>query len=242
MTEIPQLTVIVPAYDEIENLRLLLPEMNSVLRESQQILSYEIVVVLPTFSSTDEMTEIAKLGANPVRRSPTNSFGDAVRSGIRSIPRNSVYTIFMDADGSHKPSTLQDLCEADPKAHVVVASRYVRGGHSENSFILRLMSRVLNLAYSLILGIRCRDVSTSYKRYLSSDLKDLVLKGNDFDVVEELLFRVRKLHGDDFVLLEIPDVFLERAKGVSKRKLGPFIISYLVSMYRLSREEDEASR
>jgi len=242
MAEIPHLTVVIPAYDELENLNLLLPEINSTLKRNKKVASYDIIVVLPPFSTVEELTEIAGLGATPIKRAPTESFGDAVRSGILGTSSKSQYTIFMDADGSHRPSSLDKLCDADPTAHVIVASRYVRGGQSENSFILRMMSRTLNVAYSLILGIRCRDVSTSFKRYQSDDLRNLTLKGNDFDVVEELLFRVRSLHGNDFKLLEIPDVFHERIKGKSKRRLGPFIVSYLISLYRLSREESRSPK
>lgn len=229
-------TVIIPAYQEKDNLEVLIPEICSSLRSITPQIDFTILTVLPTFATDDEMRELQKLGAKPIRRQPGNSFGDAIRTGIMSTPKDSLFSIFMDADGSHRPHGLMKILLAPSDYHVVVASRYTKGGKSENSTILKLMSKTLNLIYSFVLGIQCLDVSNSFKRYYSRDLSRLVLEAEHFDIVEEILFRVKVMHCDEFQILEIPDTFYTRMSGKSKRQLGIFIVSYIFSLYKLRRK------
>ena len=222
-----------PAYDELPNLRELLPRIDEVISGLDGV-EYEIVVVVPGFTTTDDMAELVSLGALPVLRGPTDSFGDAIRCGIESADIGSDFLVIMDADGSHDPATIPRLLDAAEGAHVVVASRYTAGGITDNSVALRIMSQTLNLAYRIILGIECRDVSTNFKLYRREDLVDITLTSADFDVVEELLFRLKMIHGKALVISEIPDHFFERKHGVTKRKIGPFIVSYLKTLVHLS--------
>jgi dolichol-phosphate mannosyltransferase len=224
-----------PAYDELLNLRELLPLVASTLREREDLVC-EILVVLPSTASSREADEIQELGARAVIRHPTDSFGDALRSGFAAVSSSSRFVITMDADGSHHPSSLLRMLGAASSAHVVVGSRYTRGGSTDNSFVLTAMSRALNVAYGLVLGIKCRDVSTNYKLYRRADLARITLECRDFDVVEEILFRIKSVHGRAFRITEVPDHFLERRHGTTKRQLGPFIVSYLITLNRLRRQ------
>lgn len=226
------LSIVLPAYDELPNLRELIPEIQSITQKLENS-PIEILVVLPSIAGTQEIQEITDLGAKTVMRQPTDSFGDAIRSGIAAVADSSELVIIMDADYSHNPLTIPRLLAAASGAHVVVASRYISGGTTANSIPLRIMSRLLNLAYSIVLGINCRDVSTNYKLYRRCDIQNVVLTCKDFDVVEELLFKVKAIHNKLFVIKEIPDHFSERKFGVTKRQLGPFIISYFRTLFIL---------
>jgi len=115
---------------------------------------------------------------------------------------------------------------------VVVASRYVDQGVTENGLILVLMSRVLNLSYSLVLGIDCKDVSNSFRLYHAADLKALDLKCSNFDIVEEILVKmVRK--NPHLLIKEIPFTFKQRMFGKTKRNLVAFIATYALTMIKL---------
>ncbi len=189
--------------------------------------------MLPGWASHAEREEIGVLGATPILRRPTDSFGDALRSGFAAVRLASDYIITLDADGSHDPRTMSSMIAAAPLADVVVASRYVAGGSTDNSLVLRLMSKSLNAVYGRVLGISCRDISTNYKLYRREDLQRVSLRCRDFDVVEEIMFRLKQARGPGFRVVEVPDHFRERVHGVTKRRLGPFVMSYVVTLLRL---------
>jgi dolichol-phosphate mannosyltransferase len=83
------------------------------------------------------------------------------------------------------------------------------------------------------LGINANDVSNNYKIYRAEALRTIQLKCSNFDIVEEILLEIRKKHGNDFVIEEIPDYFQERISGSSKRSLLLFMISYGLTLIRL---------
>lgn len=222
------LSVILPAYEEAANLERLLPRLQSVL--STLGITYEVLVV-DTLEPRDHTGDVcARFGISCIRRTPSNAFGDAYRSGIRHSRGRHV--LFMDADGSHSPAVISDL-HAHVRSHdIVIASRYVSGGGTENSFVLELMSRVLNLTYAIVLGIRCRDMSNSFKIYDGDRLRALDLRCENFDIVEEIMVGFAR-DGRPLKIKEIPFTFQRREKGRSKRNLLAFIVSYVFTLLRL---------
>jgi dolichol-phosphate mannosyltransferase len=221
-------SIVLPAYLEEENLRLLLPRIVS---ECQKLSAPFEVLVVDTKEPLDSTEAVcAALGARYVRRQPGNSFGDAVRTGIKEA--RGAWILFMDADGSHGPDFIPKLAAQIPENDIVVASRYVAGGFTENSRTLVFMSRVLNFSYSLILGIRCKDVSNSFKIYRADLLKDLSLKSENFDIIEEILFKITRKHRN-VKICELPFSFKKRMFGESKRNLVLFMMTYLWTMVRL---------
>src|SRR5204862_8251011 len=102
----------------------------------------------------------------------TDQDGDAFRTAILKIA--STHAIFMDADGSHDPEFIKMMCKtiaAYSEIDLLIASRYVAGGNTDNPKILVIMSKLLNLVYSKALGINCRDVSNSFRFYRTALLR-----------------------------------------------------------------------
>ena len=230
------ITVAIPALDEIENLRFLLPQLSQIDKLLTNV-NLRVIVVVGVDCPADEITEIQRLGASVVKRTPSNSFGDAIRTAIASSANDSDFVVFMDADGSHSPKQIPVLLDHIHDADVVIASRYVQGGSSDNGIVLRAMSIALNRAYAIVLGIDCKDISTNFKVYRSSDLTELSLTCDNFDIVEELLFGVRTLkYPVDLRIVEIPDHFAQRRSGETKRRLGVYIASYIWTLWNLRRQ------
>lgn len=226
-------SLVIPAYDEQESLKALLPRIDRVVQDLHTH-RFEVIVVVEKEPPQDTIDLIRSYGGQAIEREPTNSFGDAMRAGINASSPSSLYVVCMDADGSHPPETLPRLLAHAGTADVVVASRYVSGGSTENSVLLRSMSRVLNRTYSLVLGIRCKDVSTNFKLYRADLLKSIELTCVNFDVVEEILVRLQQASPNKgLTILEIPDHFAERKSGESKRRLSLFIASYIWTLARL---------
>ena len=83
-----------------------------------------------------------------------------------------------------------------------------------------------------MLGIPCSSyVSNSFRLYRVEQLKGLVLKCQNFDIVEEILLKLCRQY--DVTILEIPFTFRKRLFGESKRNLVPFILTYVFTLIRL---------
>lgn len=226
------LSVVIPAYLEAENLRLLLPRLRAVMDESvkETGAAWEAIVV-DTVAAMDETRAVCQSnGMEYIARTPANTFGDAARTGIARARGD--WIIWMDADGSHAPEFIPRLLEKRDQGDVIIASRYVAGGYSENSWSLMIMSRALNLSYSLILGLHCKDVSNSFKLYRGAYLRELRLTCHNFDVIEEILYKIKRRH-PDARFVEVPFTFKKRMFGETKRNLLAFLGTYLLTMIRL---------
>ena len=222
------LSIVLPSYQEEENLRILLPRLITTLQSLQT--TYEILVV-DTSDSMDQTSKVCRQHyVRYIHRRGGNRYGDAVRTGVEDVLGK--YVLFMDADGSHTPEFIANLFEFAEQYDIVIASRYIDQGHTENSFILELMSRVLNLTYSLVLNLPCKDVSNSFKIYRSEQLKPLTLQCNSFDIVEEILFKIH--HNNPGIMIkEIPYSFKKRMFGETKRSLLLFIFMYIITIIKL---------
>lgn len=224
----PDLSLIIPSYAEEENLRLLIPRIKEACTRVAD--SYEILVVdtMEPMDGTPLLCE--QEGVRYLPRLGGNRYGDAVRTGIKKSSGDHV--IFMDADGSHPPHFLSELYERRNDADVIVASRYVSGGHTENSKVLIMMSLMVNIGFRIVLGLKCKDVSNSFKLYRGDAIRSLKLKCHNFDIVEEILVRLaradRKLS-----ILEVPFHFKQRMFGKTKRSLSAFVLSYFVTLVKL---------
>jgi len=230
MPDAVELSVVLPAYLEEENLRLLLPRLAAALATLG--VSWEAIVV-DTVAPLDKTRDVClAYGCVYLPRAPGNDFGDAVRSGIAASRGRRV--LFMDADGSHAPEFIADLWRHRDEADVIVASRYTAGGVTENSLALVLMSRLLNVSYAWVLGLPCRDVSNSFKLYPGAALRRLHLVCRHFDIVEEILYKL--VRGPARARIrEIPFAFKKRLFGDTKRNLLLFVASYAATIVRLRR-------
>ncbi|MEY2479750.1 MAG: dolichol-phosphate mannosyltransferase [Verrucomicrobiota bacterium] len=227
MNEI-ELSVVLPAYEEAGSLKQLLPA----LKESASSLtsSYEILIV-DTQQPRDETPQLcAAFGVTYLPRRGGDLYGDAVRTGI-AIARGK-WIMMLDADGSHNPRIFPQLWQHREDFDLVIASRYVRGGETENPAILILMSHIVNIIFRMVLNLKCYDVSNSFRLYRGDDVRGLQLECNHFDIVEEILVKLvgaRK----EFRIKEVPSTFEKRKAGKTKRQLAIFILGYLGTLFRL---------
>ena len=224
------ISVVMPAYREAEALRQLLPQLVPAIHKLSN--SCEIIVA-DAMEPLDDTPEIcAAHGVRHILREGGNSYGDAVRTGIRHSAGQRV--LLMDADGSHNPRDISRLWEAREDSDIVIGSRYVRGGNTENPAVLIWMSRVLNYMYRLAFGLRVKDISNSFRLYRGEQLRSLKLVSNNFDIVEEILIRL-VFGSANATAIEVPVIFEQRKAGESKRDLPAFMLSYLRSISTLKK-------
>jgi hypothetical protein len=97
------------------------------------------------------------------------------------------------------------------------------------------MSRLLNWAFNLALGLKINDCSNNFKAYRAGLLRDVTLSARTFEAVEELLVLATERKRSKLNILEVPGHFRERHAGRSKRSLVQFVGMYLASFIGYAR-------
>lgn len=222
------ISIIIPAYYEEENLVHLLPRLIQTIKLTK--LAYEILI-LDSIKPLDKTEALCrKYKIRYLNRKVDNSYGSAIRTGIKEARGR--YILFMDADGSHSPEFIPKLLKFRHEYEIVVASRYVGNGKTENSLPLILMSRILNWTYAYVLSIPCKDISNSFKIYRAIDVKPLKLKAKNFDIVEEIIYKVCQ-NQPNIRIKEVPFLFKKRMFGETKRNLFLFIFTFTFTIFKL---------
>jgi dolichol-phosphate mannosyltransferase len=224
----PDLTIILPCIHEADNFSVLSDKLHKAV--SEITMPCTCLFVGPPDGEQQMRDVVEKAGFRYVSRQPTGSYGDAVRTGITEAATK--YIAFMDADNSHDPNFIvaaQELLENN--VDLVVGSRYMDGGNTENGLVSRLMSHTVNTIFRLILGTKISDLSNSQKIYRRA-LINKNLSCNNFDIIEEMVWNVIK-YGDKLNIHEIPATFNKRLHGETKRDFIPFVKSYVFTALRL---------
>ena len=156
------LSVILPTYNERENVSVLVPRLLDILRD----VPCEVIVV-DDGSPDGTADAVREMGAANTRvrlveRPGKAGLASAVFAGAAEARGR--FVAVMDADLSHDPDLLPEmLARAENGSDVVIGSRYVRGGaFAHQPLVRRLISRVLNTGVRVMLMLPQRDVLTGY--------------------------------------------------------------------------------
>ncbi|MCS7103060.1 MAG: glycosyltransferase family 2 protein [Candidatus Korarchaeum sp.] len=222
------MSVIIPTYNERENLKELLARVSSSLRG----VSYEVIIV--DDSSPDGTVDLALALSRefPIRviiRPPRSGLSSAVLDGFRAA-RGDVLCV-MDADLQHPPELLPELYRGASSCDIVIASRYIEGGSVEGwSSFRKLISRgSILLARLLIPKVRkIKDVSSGYFAVRRDCLNLDEMNPKGFKILLEVLVK-----GNWSSFIEVPYAFGLRRSGRSKLGIKT-ILSYLLHVLELS--------
>lgn len=175
-------------------------------------------------SSPDGTGEIADALAQKdkrisvLHRKGKDGLGAAYIAGFTwAFGKNYEFLVEMDADGSHRAQDLPLLLEAAKNNDLVIGSRYVRGGKTENWPLHRqILSRGGNRYARLMLGGKLNDMTAGFRVFRTSFLKSLDLttinaRGYSFQI--EMAYRTLRAGGR---ASEVPITFVEREIGDSK--------------------------
>ena len=212
--------VIVPTYNERENIGRLIPKVLGAVPEAT-------VLVVDDSSPDGTAEEARRLGEKTGRvdvlvRPGRMGMGTAYVEGMRvALERGFDPLITMDADLSHDPKYLPAMLERARRFDVVIGSRYVPGGGTRGwPLRRRLLSKAANLYARVMLGLPARDVTGAFRCYRAEalrriDLGSIRAKGFVFNV--ELLYKLVRAGAS---VTEVPIVFVERERGRSKMSLA----------------------
>lgn len=222
----PELAVVIPAWNERENLELLLPA----LRETLDSLGVRYEVIVADGGSSDGTDEAARRRGARVVRQGERGYGGALLAGFTATL--APWIITMDADCSHRPIFIAEFWQRRHEAEVLIASRYVAGGKADMGAFRRLLSHILNRSYARFLSLDIRDLSSGFRMYRRSVLDNLSLTARDFDVLEEILIRV---HAQGWRIREVPFHYTARGSGRSHARLFAFGWAFLKTLLRMWR-------
>ena len=229
------ISIVIPSYQEAENLKNILPLCHAAIKDIS--VPYEIICVDTMEPLDNTETVCQECSARYIKRTGGNDYGDAIRTGFSAAQYS--YTVVMDGDGSHDPKYIRAFYEAIQEGHdLIIGSRYIKGGGTQNPFVLKAMSYILNVTYRILFGINAKDISDSYRMYRTKQIQGLTLECQNFDIVEELIIKLA-LSKKNYDIKEVPIYFEEREYGTSKRKLGKFVLSYLRTIKKLKRIQRE---
>jgi dolichol-phosphate mannosyltransferase len=224
-------TIALLAYKEAENLRILLPNIKQIMDKMEE--TYEIIIV-DSEKPTDDTEVVCK--ENNVTYIPQEEphYGGAFLTAIKHARYDKLQ--ILDADCSHDPIVIPKIHKKfDEGYDMVIGSRYVKGGMSNDSKSSFVMSKILNTTMRLCIGVRAKDISTSYRLYDTNQIKSVTLKRKNYDVLQEVILKMKlnKPKGAKFQIGEVPIIFNKRAFGESKRKLFKFICGYIGTLFIL---------
>ena len=140
------------------------------------------------------------------------------------------FVVEMDADGSHRAEDLPKLLAICQDNDLVIGSRYVRGGKTQNWPLHRQwLSRGGNIYAKIMLGSKLNDMTAGFRVFRSSFLQDMDLatisaRGYSFQI--EMAYRTIQLGGRT---AEVPITFVEREIGESKMS-GNIVVEALMLM------------
>lgn len=208
--------VSIATYNERDNLAPLIAEIHATV-PAADILVIDDHSPDGTGDLADTLAE-ADARIHVLQRPGKLGLGTAILDGIRYAIAHQ-YDLFlnMDADFSHHPRYLPALLAGMDQHDVMIGSRYVPGGGTENwPWSRRAMSGAINTLVRLMFRLPARDCSGAYRCYRVAILRRarldaLISRGYSFQ--QEMLYRCR-LAGAR--IGETPIVFANRRAGASK--------------------------
>lgn len=209
--------VIIPAFNEEENIKELVPEILNLEK------GFQILIV--NDNSTDRTGEVAEELSQKfpevfvLHRQSKRGLGRTYIDGFKWALERDYDLIFeMDGDGSHSPEFLPKFLDKIENYDLVVGSRYCQGRLSVINWDIKrvFLSLAANFYARMVTGVPVSDATAGFKCFRrkvleSIDLDKVISEGYSFQI--EMNWRAHKA---GFKIGEIPIIFYERRHGESK--------------------------
>jgi dolichol-phosphate mannosyltransferase len=232
--------VIIPTYNERENIRLLVETILDLGLGSR--------IIVVDDHSPDGTGELADelatrhAGVQVIHRSGKLGLGTAYIAGMKlALTQDDgvAYILTMDADFSHHPRYLPDLLAALERYDDDICSRYLSGGGTLYCTPARkALSRGANLFARTVLSLRASDATAGFRGYRRAVLESIGLDqivSNGYSFLIEMLYRCQQ---QGWRIGEVPIVFENRQRGaskISKAEIGKAIQTVLRLVWERAR-------
>jgi len=215
-SDLGRILVIVPTYNARDSLPLIVERIRAAVPEAHILVADDnspdgTGAIADSIADRDDHVQV-------MHRHGKEGLGAAYIAGFTWGLQNEFDVLVeMDADGSHQPEQLHRLLEALRDADLVLGSRWIRGGGTQNwSKGREILSKGGNLYTRAMLGVPIYDATGGYRAFRADtlrgvDLHTVASQGYCFQV--DLAWRAVQR---GFVVREVPITFVERAVGTSK--------------------------
>jgi len=205
----PRVSIVLATYNEREN----------ILETIQSIFEYvkdPVEVIVVDDDSEDETWKLVETINDPraivIRRVDTRGLASAFNRGI--IESRGDIVGWMDADMCMPPSMLPDMIKKLDEYDIVVGSRYAPGGQDDRAFLRVASSRLINGLAQLVLGFGIKDYDSGFVVLRRSVFNKVTIIPTGYGAYfMEFIYTCRK---KGLTVFEMPYVFRDRAKGISK--------------------------
>ena len=216
--------IIIPTYNEIENITKIVPEVLAKLPKDGGILVVDDGSPDGTAQAVKNMQNTKK-NLHLLERTQKSGLADAYITGFKWGIQNGYDVLCeMDADFSHKPEYLTVMLKEIESHDFVIGSRNIKGGAVEGWSALRnIISKGGSLYSRLVLGCPIKDLTGGFNMWRKETLEkinldSIISKGYSFQI--EMKYKAYKAGCS---VKEIPIVFPDRVAGVSKMSGGIFV-------------------
>ena len=228
--------VVIPTYNEAENLPALVAELVALGAPGLSVLVVDDNSPDGTGQVADRLAERLPGVIDVLHRAEKSGLGRAYVEGFnRALTAGADFIIQMDADFSHPPAAIPTMLDLMRDYDVAVGSRYVQGGQLDErwSWWRRFLSWWANEVWSRrILGLRTRDITAGFKCWRRAALLGIGLdrigsSGYAFQV--EMAYLTERL---GYRVTEIPIYFEDRRIGKSKMSV-PVKLQGAIDVFRI---------
>jgi glycosyltransferase involved in cell wall biosynthesis len=220
----PRISVVVPAYDEGDQIAGYLDRLLAALPGDAE-------VALVVDAAEDSTLPEARLRAGRDRRLRplVSDYGRGPANAIRyGVDHTSAPVVVVTmADGSDDPTQIEPLARmVEAGAAVAAASRYAPGGRQVGApLVKRTLSRTAGLSLHLLARVGTRDATNSFKAYDRAFLAEVGIDSrHGFELGIELTAKATRLGRR---VVEIPTVWTERSAGRSHFRIWAWAPRYL---------------
>jgi glycosyltransferase involved in cell wall biosynthesis len=223
-TDAPELTIVVPVYNEPDNIGPTLRRLAAAVHEPAETLvvyDFEADTTVPVVRSMQAELPTVRLLRNDLGRGVLN----AMKAGIAAA--RGEYVLITMADGSDEVELVDGMVGlARGGADVVAASRYMKGGHQEGGPLLkRTLSRLAGLSLHWVGRLPIHDATNNFKLYRRSFLNSVTVESKGGFELAIVLSVKADLVGRR--LAELPTTWRDRTAGESRFKLRAWLPLYL---------------
>ena len=216
-----RLTLLIPANKEAESLPFFLKELEDY--------DFDKLVVLQS-EDTETIKSISDFKDIKIYKQKNNGYGNALKEGLNQI--NTKYFCIINADGSMDPKYLDEMLKLCKNKDLVFASRYLKGGGSDDDDIITYIgNKCFSFIGNFLFNLKLSDILYTYIVGKTNSAKKLSLRYNDFRICVEIPI-IAKIKNLDCISL--PSKERKRIGGekkVNALKDGFLILTAIVKLF-----------